>query len=51
MKYENIEIRIMFNKEIGLYSLIANGETILECLGDEEVDNLSMGEIKKLMEM
>lgn len=50
-KYENMEIRIVQDDTIDLYSVTVNGNTILECLTDEEVDDLKMSEIKKLMEM
>ena len=45
-----MEIKIWRDEQIGTYSVSVNDETILECLGAQEVDELTVGEIKRLME-
>ena len=33
------------------YRLLVNGETMMECLSEEEVNALTIGEIRQLLEM
>lgn len=37
MKKNEIDIRIILDEEVGLYSIIYNGETIAECLSFDEI--------------
>ena len=42
-----MDIKIIFSDE-DLYTVQVNGETILECLGEPEVDELTIKEIRNL---
>lgn len=37
MKKNEIDIRIVLDEDVGLYSIIYNGETIAECLSFDEI--------------
>ena len=41
----NIEIKLL--SDIGLYAVKVDGEIILECLSEQDVDELTIGEIKQ----
>ncbi len=43
-------IDYIFDEEINLYTVKYNGETILECLSADELESLTVGEIKQLAE-
>lgn len=44
-------MKIEINKDECGYYVVVDGETILECLGEDEINKITIGEIKKWSEM
>lgn len=40
-------IKIIFDEEIETYSIYVNGECLMECLGEEEINQMTLVEIWK----
>lgn len=45
MENNEINIRIILDEEVGLYTIIKNGDTIAECLSFDEINEISIKEI------
>ncbi len=44
-------IEYIFDENTNLYTIVYNGEIVLECLSEKEVNALTIGEVKKLAKM
>ncbi len=47
----NVNIEVVLDSVIGLYTVLVNGVTILECLAEDELDALTVGEIMDMAEV
>jgi len=45
-----MKIEVIYDEDLDLYSIEADGETVFECMGLDEVRNLTIGDIEAYMQ-